>query len=87
MNNYPNNNLDIKYNLNSYDDSDTYFMKELILLSKCLVKYNTIKIYTFYISEKVIINHFKKYADIFAIKNNINKKDFLKLVEDKLFFE
>ena len=87
ISNYPNNNLNIEYEFNSNHISDTYFIKELILLSECLVKYNTITIYTFLISEKKILNYFKKYADIFAMKNNISEKEFLKLVEDKLFIE
>ena len=87
INNYPNNNLNIEYDLNSNHISDTYFIKELILLSECLVKYNTITIYTFLISEKEIINTLKKYVDIFAMKNNISEIDFLILVKDKLFIE
>ena len=87
ISNYPNNNLNIEYEFNSNHISDTYFIKELILLSECLVKYNIITIYTFLISEKDIMNYFKKYADIFAMKNNISEKEPLKLVEDKLFIE
>ena len=62
------------------------FLEELILISKSLVRYNTIKINTVIISGKDVVNNLEKYANIFAKINNITEKEFLELVENKLLF-
>lgn len=86
VNEYENNNIDLEYNVYSNNVRDNLFLEELILISKSLVRYNTIKINTVIISGKDVVNNFKKYANIFSQINNITEKEFLELVENKLLF-
>ena len=44
VNEYENNNIDLEYNVYSNNVRDNLFLEELILISKSLVRYNTIKI-------------------------------------------
>lgn len=84
VNKYENNNIDLEYNVYSNNVRDNLFLEELILISKSLVRYNTIKINTVIISGKDVVNNLKKYANIFSQINNITEKEFLELVENKL---
>lgn len=86
VNEYENNNIDLEYNVYSNNVRDNLFLEELILISKCLVRYNTIKINTVIISGKDVVNNLKKYANIFSQINNITEKEFIELVKNKLLF-
>ena len=86
VNEYENNNIDLEYNFFSNDVVSNLFLEELILISKCLVRYNKIKINTIIISGKDVVNNFKKYSNIFSQINNITEKEFIELVENKLLF-